>query len=216
MYLKNRCYSFSDRMCLNLDALVRAVFNNPVTTGRDYPSEGENETPLTQQQRKHSAGLVRVNHAGEVCAQALYHGQSLAARDKRLKEKMNQAAMEEGDHLAWCERRLLELGSHTSYLNLFWYIGSWGIGYMAGRVNDRWSLGFLAETENQVIEHLETHLSLLPSADKKTYHVLKKMQEDEAKHRDEAVESGAVPLPLPVRKLMSMMSRVMVKTAYWL
>ncbi len=211
-----RRYSLLDQMCLGVDQALRAVFNNPRTTGRDYPAAHEKDAQMTDEQRKHSAALMRINHSGEVCAQALYHGQGIVSRSSLVKEKMEQASLEEGDHLAWCILRINELGGHASYLNLLWYIGSFSIGFTAGLVGDQWSLGFLAETENQVVKHLEKHLKLLPHEDKKSQHILKQMQLDESLHRDEAMKAGASALPLPIKKLMGLVSKVMVKTAYWI
>lgn len=207
--------SLSDQICIGVDQLLRAVFNNPVTTGRPNPALSEVEAPMTTGQRHYSAALMRVNHAGEVCAQALYHGQAIFSHSRVVRDKMIQAAIEEGDHLAWCRLRIDELGSHPSYLNLVWYLASFGIGFMAGWVGDRWNLGFLAETESQVVQHLEKQLALLPLQDKKSYKILQQMQLDEAAHRHEAIKAGASVLPFPVRKLMSLASKIMVKTAFW-
>ncbi len=210
-----RHYSLSDQMCFGIDQTLRAVFANPKTTGRPYPAVNETESVMTDEQRQYSAALMRVNHSGEVCAQALYNGQEVFSRSSEIKEKMHQAAIEEGDHLAWCQLRISELGSHASYLNLLWYVGSFSIGFAAGLVGDQWSLGFLAETENQVVQHLEKHLALLPTQDKKSYKVLQQMQLDEARHRDEAIKEGASVLPSSVKFLMTIISKVMVKTAFW-
>lgn len=210
-----RNYSKVDQLCLGLDQALRSVFGKATTTGRAYPAATEPESYFTEDQRKHSAALMRINHAGEVCAQALYHGQGLVSRRQDVKDKMQQAMIEEGDHLAWCNQRLTELGSHSSYLNPFWYVGSFAIGVTAGIIGDKWSLGFLAETENQVVKHLQNHLTILPSQDQKSYKILMQMQEDEAQHRDDAIDAGGAELPGFVKKLMSMMSKVMVKTAYW-
>lgn len=211
----HRYYSLSDQLCLKVDQALRAVFATPTNTGRIYPAHGEAEPHLTDKQRRHSAGIMRVNHAGEVCAQALYHGQSIVSRSEAVKEKMNHAAIEEGDHLLWCMSRLEELGSHASYLNFLWYLGSFGIGVGAGLISDACSLGFLAETENQVVRHLEKHMTLLPPEDIKSYKILEQMRIDEAVHRDDAIEAGASVLPEPVKKMMSLVSKVMVKVAYW-
>src|SRR5262249_21998040 len=142
-----------------------------------------------------SAGLMRINHAGEVCAQALYHGQGLASQSPHVKQKMQQAAVEEGDHFALCRIRFFELGSHTSYLNPLWYAGSFTLGLTAGLVGEKWSLGFLAETEHQVVKHLEKHLNILSNQDHRSYKILQQMQQDEAIHRDEAIKAGASELP---------------------
>lgn len=211
-----RQYSKLDQLCLSLDQALKSIFGRADTTERPYPAANLNESELTHKQREHSAALMRINHAGEVCAQALYHGQGLVSRREDVREKMQHAAIEEGDHLAWCSKRITELGSHTSYLNPLWYVGSFAIGLTAGLVGDKWSLGFLAETENQVVKHLESHLSLLPEEDKKSYQIVQQMQVDEGQHRDDAVQAGAAELPLVIKKLMGFSSKIMVKTAYWL
>lgn len=210
-----RQYSLIDNLCLNLDQVTRALFNNPKTSLRPYPTQSDNIV-LSVDQAKHSAGLMRINHTGEICAQALYHGQSFVSRQASTREKLQQAAIEEGDHLAWCDQRLKELGSHTSYLNPFWYFGSLLIGLAAGLAGDRWSLGFVAETENQVIEHLKNHLNQLPEADIKSQQILQQMERDEAKHRQEAMELGGVTLPTVIKKCMKQISKLMVKTTYWI
>lgn len=211
-----RHYTLLDRICISLDQALRAVAGNAQTTGAPYPACNTDMPELDEQQRKHSAGLMRVNHAGEVCAQALYHGQGMVSTEAAVQEKMQQAAIEEGDHLNWCKKRLDELGSHTSLLNPIWYAGSFCIGMAAGMAGDKWSLGFLAETENQVIKHISGHLHLLPREDMRSYTVLKKMEEDEARHRDEAIKLGAGELPWIVKQGMAFTSKIMVKTAYWL
>lgn len=211
---QHRHYSKLDQFCLGIDQALRSIFGNATTTDRQYPADRLPESELTPEQRQHSAALMRINHAGEVCAQALYHGQGLVSRRYEVREKMQQAAIEEGDHLAWCSRRLTELGSHTSYLNPIWYMGSFVIGLSAGLVGDEWSLGFLAETENQVVKHLAHQLTQLPSQDEKSYKILQQMQFDEAEHRDAAIQAGAAVLPSFIKKLMSITSKIMVKTTY--
>lgn len=212
-----RQYSFLDHICIQVDQAVRAMAGKAATSGRSYPANSViEETPLTDIERKHVSGLMRVNHAGEVCAQALYHAQGLVSRRTETKEKMQTAMIEEGDHLAWCEKRLQELGSHVSYLNPVWYSGAFMIGLSAGLIGDAWSLGFLSETETQVVEHLENHLNLLPLHDKRSHVILEQMRNDEAEHREEAIEAGANELPRWIKKLMKLTSKVMVKTAYWL
>lgn len=213
---QERHYTFFDKLCLSVDQAVRALTNNVKTTGAMYPANKIEEQALNETQRRHSAALMRINHAGEICAQALYHGQAMVSRANEVQEKMQQAAIEEGDHLAWCRQRLEELGSHTSYLNPIWYAGSFCIGMVAGMVGDKWSLGFVAETERQVIQHLETHLELLPAQDQRSYAILQQMGKDEAKHRDEALAAGATLLPAPIRTIMTLTSKIMVKTAYWI
>lgn len=213
---EKRHYTLLDKICLRVDQALRAVLANPKTSERIYPGKNQTENNLSLEQRKKAAALMRINHAGEVCAQALYHGQGLVSRRNDVKEKMQKAAIEEGDHLSWCQTRLVELGSHTSYLNPFWYAGSFAIGLTAGLVGDKWSLGFLAETENQVVHHLEKHLQQLPENDKRSYEILLKMHEDEAHHRDDAIHAGAAELPQWIKALMRLSSKVMVKTAYWI
>lgn len=212
---QRRQYSFFDKICLGVDQAIRALSDNPITTGQRYPAHQVDEQPLTDAQRRHSAGLMRVNHVGEICAQALYHGQGMVSRSPAVQAKLQQAAIEEGDHLAWCKQRLDELGSRTSYLNPLWYAGSFCIGMTAGMVGDKWSLGFVVETERQVIKHLSSHLHLLPLQDQRSYRILEKMEADEAKHRDDAIAAGAHELPAVIKSVMKWMSKVMVKTAYW-
>ncbi|KTD24048.1 MULTISPECIES: 2-polyprenyl-3-methyl-6-methoxy-1,4-benzoquinone monooxygenase [Legionella] len=183
---------------------------------RKSPAENLPESHLNSQERRHVAGLMRVNHAGEVCAQALYQGQALTAQLAHVKTQMDEAAAEEIDHLAWCEERLLELGSQPSLLNPIWYLGSFIIGSLAGIAGDRWSLGFVAETERQVTEHLRNHLQKLPLQDEKSKAVLEQMHEDEAHHADVAKEAGAAELPLFIKKLMSRVSKLMTYSSYHL
>lgn len=211
-----RHLSMTDRICLEVDQIIRTVCHNPKTTGRLYPGLDIPDPSHKENERRSIAALMRINHAGEVSAQALYHGQSLASSSEHIKNKMQQAAIEEGDHLAWCYLRLMELHSHTSYLNLFWYLGSFSIGLCAGLLGDQWSLGFLAETENQVVDHLESHLKDIAKKDQRSYKILQQMQDDEARHRDDAIAVGAKPLPQPIKKAMRFLSKVMVKTAYWI
>lgn len=209
-------YTFADKLCMVLDQAVRALFGHPKTTGEIYPAATCADGDLTDQERRHAAGLMRINHAGEVCAQALYHGQGMVSRDTAVTAKMQQAAIEEGDHLLWCKTRLDELGSHTSYLNPLWYLGSFCIGMAAGMIGDKWSLGFVAETESQVIKHLSGHLDILPDADQRSYAILHQMNQDEYKHRQDAIAAGAHELPDMIRRAMALTSKIMVKTAYWI
>lgn len=209
-------YSLIDQICLNIDQTLRAILDNPRTTERPFPAETIKESSMSTEQIKHSAALMRINHSGEVCAQALYHGQSLASRSTDVKSKMQHAMIEEGDHLSWCRARLCELGSHTSYLNPIWYAGSFSIGLIAGMIGDQWSLGFLAETEHQVVKHLETHLQSLNNQDERSVAILQQMQHDEQTHRDDAIQAGAANLPNFIKQLMSFSSKIMVKTTYWI
>lgn len=182
---------------------------------RANPASSVTEAALSDAERKHSAGLLRVDHAGEVAAQALYQGQALTARSEQNRSLLDHAAEEENDHLAWCEQRLGELGAKTSLLNPLWYGGSFTIGALAGVLGDRWSLGFLAETERQVVAHLESHLDSLPEADAKSRVILERMWEDEGTHADSAIDAGGAELPKPVKRAMRVLSRVMTRTAYW-
>jgi len=216
MDMSTRKLSRLDALILNLDQGLRTVFGRPKVTGRVNPAEGEFEAELDERDRRLSAGLMRVNHTGEVCAQALYQGQALTARLPRVREKMEQASQEENDHLAWCEGRLKELDSHTSYLNPLWYLGSFAIGAAAGLAGDRWSLGFVAETEHQVVDHLYDHLDRLPQQDEKSRAIVEAMREDEGHHATVALEAGGVELPRPIRRLMALSSKLMTRTAYYL
>ncbi len=211
----SRQYSSLDQACLEFDKIIRTLSGKNNSSERDYPAENISHPYLSDKQKKHSAALMRINHAGEVCAQALYHAQAISSHDKKLKEKMQQAALEENDHLAWCNQRLIELNSHTSYLNPFWYAGSFAIGLAAGCAGDKWSLGFVAETEQQVVKHLEKHLNHLPKNDERSFHILQQMKKDEAAHRDHAIQSGAAVLPNFIKKIMKITSAVMVKISYW-
>jgi ubiquinone biosynthesis monooxygenase Coq7 len=165
-------------------------------------------------ERKHAAGLMRVNHVGEVCAQALYQSQKLLARDSQIQEMLEHSAQEEMDHLAWCETRLKELDSHTSYLNPLWYAGSFAIGLVAGLAGDKWSLGFVAETEKQVESHLESHLQKLPETDHRSRAIVEQMRVDEIAHGQAALNAGGESLPEPIQKMMQALSKLMTTTAY--
>lgn len=211
-----RHFSLADRLCIGADQALKTLLNHPEATNRAYPASEVADEPLTPEQTRHSAALMRINHSGEVCAQALYYGQGCVSRDQEIQDKLYQAALEEGDHLIWCQRRLIELGSHSSYLNPVWYLCSFLLGMTAGAMGDRWSLGFLAETEHQVVQHLDKHLQEMAPIDLRSKVILQKMQEDEACHRDEALRQGGGALPKPVQFLMRIFSSVMVKTTYWL
>lgn len=209
-----RRLSFLDRVIIDLDRGLRAIGSESPAQGRSNPAGEVPEAELTQAQRRHAAALMRVDHAGEVAAQALYHGQALTARTPRLRDAMQQAAREEGDHLRWCSERLEELDDQASRLDPLWYLGSFFIGAAAGLAGDRWSLGFVVETEHQVVRHLEDHLTSLPPGDARSRAILEQMHEDEAVHATTALESGAVELPAPVKRLMTLTARVMTETAY--
>lgn len=210
-----RYYTPTDALIGNIDQAVRTLFGRPAVTGRPPPSDAVQTADLSPSQQRLAARLMRVNHTGEVCAQALYQGQSLTAQLNTVRERMEQAAEEENDHLAWCEERLQELDSRTSVLNPLFYAGAFAIGALAGKVGDRWSLGFVAETEYQVVQHLDSHLKRLPEQDQVSRAILEQMKEDEARHATNAVIAGGVRLPLPVRVLMKGASKIMTTTTYW-
>ncbi len=210
-----RNYTPFDQLIMNADTALRTLFGQPVVTHRKYPANDITDADFSDQDRKHIAGLMRVNHSGEVSAQALYQGQSLTSKNPDIKEKLQQAALEENDHLDWTKKRLQELGSHTSVLNPLWYGGSFAIGAFAGAIGDKWNLGFLAETEHQVVSHLESHLNKLPGGDLRSRAILEQMKTDELKHATTAIENGAAELPPPVKTLMAAMSKVMTGTTYY-
>jgi ubiquinone biosynthesis monooxygenase Coq7 len=206
---------------LSLDSLLQAADNAlralfvPATANRSVPGLPE-ASSLKEPERRHVAGLMRVNHAGEISAQALYHGQALMARTTATREYLLQAAAEEGDHLAWCAQRLKELNAHTSVLNPFWYAGSFVIGAAAAAISDSLSLGFLTETERQVESHLAEHLGQLPADDQRSRRILETMQSDEVRHANSADARGAAQLPPWARTGMALSSKVMTRLAYWI
>lgn len=212
-----RLISLTDRVLCELDSALRTIIPPKIRiTERISPARDLIEPLLTKQDKKHSVGLMRVNHAGEVCAQALYQGQALTAQLTHIKQQMEQAAQEENDHLAWCEERLSELGSKTSLLNPLWYGGSLLLGILAGLAGDKVSLGFVAETEKQVISHLQHHLAQLPKNDEKTKLILEQMQEDEEHHARTAMQAGGIELPYLVQHLMACVAKLMTKSSYYL
>jgi ubiquinone biosynthesis monooxygenase Coq7 len=211
-----RNYTPFDQLIINADTALRTLLGEPKVTEREYPASNVSDAEFSEQERKHIAGLMRVNHSGEVSAQALYQGQSLTSSNREVKEKLHQAALEENDHLNWTRNRINELGSHTSFLNPLWYGGSFAIGAFAGAMGDKWNLGFLAETEHQVVRHLESHLNKLPGGDLRSRAILEQMKIDELKHATTAIEHGAAELPPPVKKLMAAMSKVMTGTTYYI
>lgn len=215
--MSGRHYTAVDQCLFNLDQMVRTVFGGRPVAERPKPAATATpQAPLTTAERLLSQRLMRVNHAGEVAAQALYQGQGLTARHTGVRDAMRQAAREENDHLAWCEDRIGELDGRTSLLNPAWYAGSLLIGAAAGVAGDKWSLGFLAETEHQVVEHLSGHLQRLPANDAGSRAILEQMREDEGHHATTAMESGGRPLPEPVKRLMSLTSKLMTTVAYWI
>lgn len=202
-----------DNVIINLDKALRTVFASAASR-RAYPDAGLDEADMSEADKRHAAGLMRVNHCGEVCAQALYAGQALTARNPEAAKALIEASDEETEHLAWCEKRLTELGSHKSFLNPLWYAGSFGLGVLAGALGDKWNLGFLAETERQVEGHLDSHLSLLPENDAKSRAIVEQMKADEIRHAETAIEHGGAPLPMPVKLAMKLTSKVMTGLAY--
>lgn len=211
-----RRYSFFDRLVGEADKVLRTLASDSVQPTRPSPAAGLPEAGLNDAERRQIAGFMRINHTGEVCAQALYQGQALTARLPAVREEMARAAQEEVDHLAWCNERLAALNAPPSLLNPLWYAMSFGIGAVAGMAGDKWSLGFVAETEQQVCEHLQSHLSSLPLNDQRTRAVLAQMHHDESEHRDMALRAGAAELPPPVQQAMRLMARVMTRTTYYI
>ncbi|MBE9548374.1 MAG: 2-polyprenyl-3-methyl-6-methoxy-1,4-benzoquinone monooxygenase [Proteobacteria bacterium] len=210
----NRQTSVIDTLISGLDQALRIATTRAPESPRPNPAGDIPEIVLDDSQRRHVAGLMRINHTGEVCAQALYAGQAATARDPAVRDKMHEAAVDEIDHLAWCEQRLDELDDRPSHLNFFWYAGSWALGMAAGIAGDEWSLGFLEETEKQVESHLDDHLGQLPVEDKRSEAILAQMKIDEARHAVMAAESGARDLPLPVKRMMTATSKVMKALVY--
>ena len=202
-----------DRLIASADNALRTVFGT-VHASRPVPAPHADSDSLDEAQRELSGALMRVNHVGEVCAQALYQAQALTARTPELRARMDRAAREETDHLAWTQQRLEELGDRPSWLNPLWYAGAFGIGLLAGRLGDRVSLGFVVETERQVEQHLAGHMSRLPAADERSRAIVQVMQDDERRHADDAQAAGAMNLPLPVRLLMRGAAKLMTTTAH--
>lgn len=212
-----RQLSLVDKLLCEVDTALRTLkVPKHRSSNRVNPGQEIVEPSLSTQEKRHVAGLMRVNHAGEVCAQALYQGQALTAQLTTVKAQMTEAALEEVDHLAWCEQRLYELDSRPSVLNPLWYGGSLLLGALAGLAGDRWSLGFVAETEHQVSTHLQQHLQHLPPQDLKTKAILAKMQDDEAHHADIAHAAGAAELPSFIKQFMQCVSKVMTQSSYYL
>jgi 3-demethoxyubiquinol 3-hydroxylase len=207
---------------LDLDRLITAFDNGlrtllaPAHSARAVPGAALAEPEMTAPERQVAAALMRVNHTGEICAQALYQGQALTARNATARAALEQAAVEETDHLAWTAQRIEELGGRASLLNPLWYAGSFALGAAAGFLGDKWNLGFLAETERQVEGHLEGHLDRLPAQDEKSRAIVNEMKVDESRHARTAVDHGAAELPEPVKLAMKLGSRIMTRTAYWI
>ena len=203
-----------DKLLASASNALRTVAAPAGRSARPNPAEHIIDADLDARQKAHAAGLMRVNHAGEVCAQALYQGHAAVARDESVESQMQRAADEEFDHLAWCEERIKELGEDVSKLSPFWYAGAFAIGAASGVLGDRWSLGFIAETEKQVCAHLDSHLESLPANDAKSRAIIEQMRDEEEEHGANAVEAGAADLPAPVKRLMQMTAKIMTKTAY--
>ena len=202
-----------DTLIPEFDKALRAVFA-AAPTRRPMPGEDLPEAELSESETRHVAALMRVNHCGEICAQALYQGQALSSRDPVVKRELELAAWEETEHLNWTERRIAELGGRKSLLNPLWYAGSLAIGLLAGKSGDAWSLGFLVETERQVEGHLDSHLANLPAQDCKSREVLEQMKADEIRHAETASQHGARDLPFPVRVAMKLSSKLMTRLSY--
>ncbi len=213
-----RHYTQTDEFIIRLSEVLGKTFNTLLvkpSPQRDYPAHSE-DNALSVQHRRESSRYMRVNHVGEICAQALYQSQALTASNLTIKTQMQCAADEEIDHLAWCEQRIEELGGRKSLLNPFWYAGAFMIGSIAGIAGDKWNLGLVAETELQVVQHLETHLGKLPETDLRSKEVVTQMQQDESQHAEQAIAAGAAELPPAVKRLMKFAAKVMTKTAYWI
>ncbi|NUO73164.1 MAG: 2-polyprenyl-3-methyl-6-methoxy-1,4-benzoquinone monooxygenase [Frateuria sp.] len=202
-----------DRLLIGIERALETVAGMP-EAARPSPAATLQEASLDEQERRHAAGLMRVNHTGEVCAQALYDGQAALAHDEATRAHLQHAAREETDHLAWCAQRLRELDSRPSLLNPLWYAGSYAIGAVAALVGDQVSLGFVVETERQVEAHLQDHLQRLPPQDERSRAVLARMQADEVRHADDARARGGIDLPFPIPRLMHLSSLVMKTVAY--
>ncbi|QDF98184.1 demethoxyubiquinone hydroxylase family protein [Azoarcus sp. DD4] len=202
-----------DKAIIEFDKALRTVFATARSV-RPVPGDELPDAPLDDAEKRHAAALMRVNHVGEICAQALYQGQAMMSRDHGIRQALQQASHEETEHLAWTEQRISELGGRKSLLNPLWYGGALAIGLVAGRFGDRWNLGFLAETERQVEAHLKSHLDRLPTEDRKSRAIVDQMKADEIEHAETAVRLGGRELPAPVRGMMKLASRVMTTTAY--
>ena len=204
-----------DQFITTFDAGLRTVFAS-AQAARPRPDADLEESALDDASKRHAAALMRINHVGEICAQALYSGQAITSKNPQIVKALQHAAAEEIDHLAWCEARINELGGRKSLLNPLWYAGSFTLGTVAGALGDQWNLGFLAETENQVATHLQSHLQQLSDEDIKTHTIVHQMQQDEAAHASEANALGASELPAPIKAGMKIASKIMTKTAFYI
>ncbi|MCH8256665.1 MAG: 2-polyprenyl-3-methyl-6-methoxy-1,4-benzoquinone monooxygenase [Proteobacteria bacterium] len=204
-----------DRLITQVDTFIKTTTGSIGPRDRPSPAETMREVELSAEERTYSARLMRINHCGEVCAQALYHGQALTARDTQTSAVMQQAAAEERDHLSWCEQRIKELDSHVSLLNPFWYAASFSMGALAGLLGDKINLGFIAATEQEVCRHLDEHLEKLPPGDEKSRSILRQMRDDESRHATTAIEHGGSHYPEPIKSIMRQVSRLMTRSTYW-
>ncbi|MBZ0092825.1 MAG: 2-polyprenyl-3-methyl-6-methoxy-1,4-benzoquinone monooxygenase [Sulfuricellaceae bacterium] len=203
-----------DQLIVQFDKGLRTVFA-PAQTKRPLPGDDLPEAEMSEEEKRESARLMRINHSGEICAQALYQGQALTARNPDARAALEEAAWEETEHLHWTENRVHDLGGRKSLLNPLWYANSLAVGMVAGALGDKWNLGFLAETERQVCRHLDSHLGKLPPQDAKSRAIVEQMKDDEARHATTAIQHGGTELPLPVKLAMKGMATVMTKTVYW-
>ena len=203
-----------DRLLVGVDSFLKTVTTVPAHGTRASPARDVDDKPMSASEKSHAAGLMRVNHAGEVAAQGLYQGHAVAARTREIEAQMQQAADEEFDHLAWCEQRLDELGERPSRLSPVWYAGAFAMGAVSGVIGDKWSLGFIAETERQVCDHLDSHLDRLPADDARSRAIVATMRDEEAEHGRNAVAAGAAELPRALKMLMQATARIMTTTAY--
>jgi len=210
-----RTFTTFDRIINEIDKGLRTSFGPAPRAKRASPAVGMKEKELSDHDRQLAGRFMRINHAGEICAQGLYQGQALTARLPNVRKKMEEAAEEENDHIAWTADRIKDLGSHTSYLNPAWYVGSFVLGALAGIAGDKWSLGFVAETEKQVVIHLAGHLHKIAPDDDKSRAILEQMHEDEGKHATAAITAGAASFPRPIQSLMKFTSKIFTSTVYW-
>lgn len=212
--IKMRTGSIFDQLFIEIEHGLRTCFVKPPTGSRPYPARDIDSNDIEETESQHIAGLMRVNNAGEVAAQGLYRGQAATARQPHVQQNLLEAAAEENEHLNWCQTRLQELGARRSLLDPAWYLGSFAIGFSAGMIGDKWSLGFVEETEKQVTEHLQKHLDQLPQQDTRSQSILNQMQQDEMRHAVNARDAGAADLPGAIKKAMTLVSRIMTSAAY--
>ncbi len=212
--MNDRQFTAIDRFLIRLDEAVRTINTSPARGSRPYPAEDVDEIVLSGQEKTHAANLMRVNHAGEIAAQGLYQGHAVVARDPNIEAQMRESADEELDHLAWCEKRLDELGSSPSRLRPIWYGGAFAMGVASGILGDKWSLGFIEETERQVSDHLSSHLNQLPENDHRSRKIVRQMRDEEEAHGAKAHAAGAAALPAPITNAMRAIAKIMTTVAY--